>query len=112
MRIAIPLAEGKLSQHFGHCEVFAIVETDPDSKKITKCEKLTPPAHEPGVLPKWLAEVGANVIIAGGMGSRAQGLFAEQGIEVVVGAPVDSPEALVNAYLGQTLESGANTCDH
>jgi ATP-binding protein involved in chromosome partitioning len=112
MRIAIPLAEGRLSAHFGHCERFALLEVDPASKKITRKEELPAPEHEPGLLPKWLAERGANVIIAGGMGSRAQGLFAEQRIQVVVGAPAETPEALAAAYLAGTLTAGENVCDH
>ncbi len=112
MRIAIPVAEGKLAMHFGHCEQFALIDTDPETKTIVKVAMETPPAHEPGVLPKWLAEKGANVIIGGGMGSRAQSLFAEQKIEVVVGAPADLPENIVKAYLAGTLASGENVCDH
>ena len=112
MRIAIPLAGGRLSQHFGHCEHFALVEVDPATKKIIKREDLDAPPHQPGLLPPWLAERGADVIIAGGMGQRAQGLFAEQGIQVVVGAPADSPEELVGAYLQGTLKAGENFCDH
>jgi len=80
--------------HFGHCEQFALVDVDEQAKKITGQQLLTPPAHEPGVLPRWLHEQGVNVIIAGGMGSRAQSLFAENGIKVVVGAPGDEPEKL------------------
>ena len=72
----------------------------------------TPPAHEPGVLPRWLGEKGVNIIIAGGMGSRAQNLFAEQNIEVVVGAPAEAPDAIVNAYLAGSLQAGDNICDH
>ena len=72
----------------------------------------TPPAHEPGVLPKWLHELGAQVIIAGGMGSRAQQLFLENGIKVITGAPMDPPESLVNQYLAGILETGDNVCDH
>ena len=112
MKIAIPLAGGKLSMHFGHCELFALVDVDPVEKKILKREDVEPPPHEPGLLPKWLAERGANVIIAGGMGQRAQELFAGQGICVVVGAPADSPECLVGDYLAGTLQAGVNTCDH
>jgi ATP-binding protein involved in chromosome partitioning len=81
-------------------------------KTIIKQELLTPPPHEPGVLPRWLAELGANVIIAGGMGSRAQTLFNMNGIKVVVGAPVDYPEKIVADYLNAALVTGANTCDH
>ena len=112
MRIAIPLAGGKLSMHFGHCDCFALVDVDPTAKKILKREDVESPPHQPGLLPPWLAERGANMIIAGGMGQRAQGLFAQQGIQVVVGAASQSPETLVSEYLSGTLVAGENLCDH
>jgi predicted Fe-Mo cluster-binding NifX family protein len=112
MRIAIPVVEGKLSQHFGHSDTFAIVDTDGDSNQVLSRKDLTPPRHEPGVLPKWLHGEGVNVIIAGGMGQRAQQLFAQNQIEVVVGAPAETPENLVSAYLDSTLQAGDNLCDH
>ena len=112
MRIAIPLADGKLSQHFGHCERFALLDVDEGRKAIVTKVEHPAPEHQPGLLPRWLAEKGATVIIAGGMGQRAQDLFAEQGIAVVVGAPAEAPESLVAAYLGGTLKSGSNVCDH
>ena len=112
MKFAIPTVAGKLCMHFGHCEQFAIVDVDPQTKQITKTEMLTPPPHEPGVLPRWLGEVGATTIIAGGMGQRAQQLFHQQNIEVVVGAPVDTPENIINAFLNRSLETGENACDH
>ena len=112
MKIAIPLAGGRLSTHFGHCEQFALVEADEATKEIVENKLLVPPPHEPGVLPRWLGEQGANVIIAGGMGRRAQQLFAQNGITVVVGAPAEEPGQLVSAYLSGTLETGDNVCDH
>ena len=112
MRIAIPLFDGKLSQHFGHCEKFVVIDTDDNSNSISNREDLTPPAHEPGVLPKWLGSMGVNVIIAGGIGQRAQQLFAQNEIEVVVGAPADGVETLVSAYPDKKLVSGENICDH
>lgn len=112
MKIAIPTAGGRLCMHFGHCEQFAIVEVDSEARSIVGTTPLTPPPHEPGVLPRWLHEQGAAVIIAGGMGQRAQSLFAQNGIEVVVGAPAETPESIVSAYLDGTLETGGNACDH
>ena len=112
MRIAIPLTEGKLSQHFGHCEQFAIIDVDSDSKSIKSQELVNPPAHEPGVLPKWLAELNVEMIIAGGMGQRAQQLFAQNNIDVAVGAPEDEPQELVLQYLAGRLQCGQNICDH
>jgi predicted Fe-Mo cluster-binding NifX family protein len=112
MRIAIPLAQGKMSLHFGHCEEFAIVDVDEKTKEISNITELQPPAHQPGVLPRWLSEQKADVIIAGGMGQRAQQLFAQNNIKVVVGASEQTPEQLVKDYLSDTLETGDNICDH
>jgi len=112
MRIAIPLAGDKLAMHFGHCERFALVDADPANKNILKREDILAPPHEPGLLPEWLGERGTTVIIAGGMGQRAQGLFAQRGIQVVVGTSSDTPERLVDAFLAGTLQTGANICDH
>lgn len=112
MRIAIPVAEGQLCMHFGHCEKFAFFNVDAEAKTIETREDHTPPPHQPGVLPRWLAENEVNLVIAGGMGMRAQNLFTENGIQVIVGAPSEPPENLVAAYLEGTLESGENICDH
>jgi predicted Fe-Mo cluster-binding NifX family protein len=46
------------------------------------------------------------------MGQRAQQLFAQNNIQVVVGAPAVSAEELVTAWMNGTLVSGANACDH
>jgi ATP-binding protein involved in chromosome partitioning len=112
MRIAIPVVGGQLSAHFGHCEEFALIDVDVNAKSIIGKEMVDAPPHQPGLLPKWLAEKEANVIIAGGMGSRAQGLFAEQNIEVVVGAPTEDPSQIAQAYLDGSLKTGQNVCDH
>jgi predicted Fe-Mo cluster-binding NifX family protein len=112
IKIAIPLADGKLCMHFGHCERFALVDVDLDKRAIIGREDVIPPPHEPGVLPRWLTERGAELILAGGMGQRAQALFGEQGIQMTVGLSPDTPENLVAQFLGGTLKPGANVCDH
>lgn len=112
MKIAIPTANGLLCPHFGHCDEFTIVDVNLDSKQIVSTQALPAPEHEPGLLPRWLHDMGADIIIAGGMGSRAQGLFAQNGVKVSVGAPVAPPADIVAAYLAGTLQTGANLCDH
>ncbi len=112
MKIAIPLAEERLCMHFGHCEQFALVTVDAQSKEVLGTERLTPPAHEPGVLPRWLHEQGADIIVSGGMGQRAQQLFAQNGIRVVVGVQSGTAEELAMAYVDGTLQAGENICDH
>ena len=112
MKIAIPLAAGRLCMHFGHCEQFALVDVAENDGNALQTTLVTPPAHEPGVLPRWLHQQGATVIIAGGMGQRAKQLFGQSGVKVVVGAPAETPETLVSAYLDGSLQCGENTCDH
>ncbi len=112
MRIAIPTANGKLCMHFGHCELFSIIEVDENEKKITGREDVTPPPHEPGVLPRFLGEQNVSLIIAGGMGGRAHSLFSEQNINVIIGAPAEEPETIVKAYLDGSLQTGPNACSH
>jgi ATP-binding protein involved in chromosome partitioning len=112
MKIAVPTAAGKLCMHFGHCEKFVILTINSALKSITSREEMTPPLHEPGVLPKWLYENGVNIIIAGGIGLQAQQHFKEHGIQVVIGAPPDLPENVVLAWLNGLLVMGENICDH
>jgi len=112
MIIAIPLAEGRLAMHFGHCREFALIEVNRETKEIVAERREQPPAHQPGVLPNWLKQEGADLILAGGMEMRAQNLFAEHGIEVMVGMPAETPDHLVKSYLEGSLQPGDNICDH
>ena len=112
MKIAIPVTEGKLCLHFGHCEQFLLFDVEKSSKTITSTTSVTPPPHEPGVLPGWIAEKGVKLVIAGGMGARAVSLFKEQGVDVITGAPAGDPKTVVQTYLDGQLITGSNTCDH
>ncbi|HUU45932.1 MAG TPA: NifB/NifX family molybdenum-iron cluster-binding protein [Acidobacteriota bacterium] len=112
MKIAVPVSGGQVCPHFGHCEQFAMFDIDPQTNTVVNMELQVPPPHEPGVLPQWLSEKGATTIIAGGMGMRAQQLFAQNGVKVVVGAAAGDPRATVEAYLAGSLIPGQNPCDH
>ena len=112
MKYAVPVSGGLLCAHFGHCEQFALIDADEEKKEIIKKELMHPPAHEPGVLPKWLAENGVEFVIAGGMGMGAQNIFQEKGIKVVLGAMESDPEKAVLSYIKGVLATGENACDH
>jgi predicted Fe-Mo cluster-binding NifX family protein len=112
MRFAVPVTEGKVAAHFGHCSHFALFDVDEATKAIVKREVIPSPGHQPGLLPAWLAEEGVSVVIASGMGSRAQALFNEHRIEVVVGVLGDEPERAVLDYIKGELARGDNICDH
>ncbi len=108
--VALPLEGGVLCGHFGHCEEFIVFETN--DKQIVSQKKYTPPEHEPGLYPAWIAQKGVTDVIAGGMGQKAINLFNENKINVFTGANKVNPEDLVNDFINDRLECGANYCDH
>jgi predicted Fe-Mo cluster-binding NifX family protein len=108
--IAIPLENGVLCAHFGHCQQFAII--DVKNNAIENIEEITPPEHQPGLYPKWIAEHGVTDVIAGGMGQQAITLFNQQKINVFVGAPIKAANQLVDDFLNNKLSLNANYCDH
>jgi len=112
MRYAVPVADGKVAAHFGHCSHFALFDVDEAAAAVVNKEIISSPGHQPGLLPVWLAEEGVSVVIAGGMGSRAQALFREHRIEVVIGVRGDDPEKAVLDYIKGELATGDNICDH
>ncbi len=109
-KIAVPVSDGEMDSHFGHCKQFALVETEGET--IVGTTYVDAPPHQPGLLPSWLPEKGVTDVIAGGMGKRAIDLFNERGVNVFVGAPKLSPEELVKGYLEKSLLFSANYCDH
>ncbi len=109
-KFAVPTVNKMLTPHFGHCENFAIIETENDS--IVSIQFIDPPVHQPGAYPRFLANQGVNVIISGGMGIKAQELFAQNNIEVCIGVSSATPKYLVEQYLDNQLQTGQNLCDH
>jgi len=109
-RIAIPLENGVLCAHFGHCQQFAIVEVV--NGVITDIKELTPPEHVPGLYPRWVAGFGVTDVIGGGMGQKAIDLFNEQKINAFVGAPMKSARELVTDFIDNKLNLSANNCNH
>ncbi len=107
---AVPTIGEKLCAHFGHCEKFALIETK--DQEVMNVEYITPPVHQPGTYPRFLAAKGVSAIIAGGMGVKAQDIFAQHRIEVFVGVGSEDPETLVAQYFNDQLETGENLCDH
>jgi predicted Fe-Mo cluster-binding NifX family protein len=112
MRIAIPMSADHLEQHFGHCERFALLDIDVEGKELRGSTEIEAPEHQLGLLPRWLKKHGVTLIIAGGMGSHARSLCEELSIQVVAGAPEDSPRELARRYLEGTLATSDHACSH
>ncbi len=109
MKVAISTDKEYVSPHFGRCEYYTIVEVEQEN--ILKKEKIPNPGHQPGFLPSFLAEKGVNTIIAGGMGRRAQGLFAQKNIEAIIGVQ-GKVDDVIDKFVKRELEAGEDLCEH
>ena len=110
MKIAVPIHQGKFSAHFGGAEAFVLYAVDETSRTIGERRLERPPEHGRGVYPMWLRQLGATVVLAGGMGPRAVSILQQHGIEVVLGVDGDDPDSLVRGYLDGTLVATQEVC--
>ena len=102
---------GQVSQHFGRCPSYVIV--DVEGNEIKKTDIISNPYYEnhvPGMVPKFISEQGVHVMIAGGMGPRAIDMFSNYGIQVVTGA-IGNVGNVLKAYLQGEI-SGVEPCKH
>ena len=107
MKIAVAAMGTAVAGHFGHCENFIFFDTQ--DGKILSEQSVPNPGHRPGFLPNFLADHGAQVVIAGGMGGGAVDIFSERGVQVIVGAQGDA-RAAVQAFLAGELVSTGSVC--
>lgn len=101
--------DSPVAQHFGHAPHFVLVQLENDGVKAT--EVVANPfaeSHEPGQIPTFIQQQGAEVMISGGMGGRAIAFFQEAGVQTATGATGTVRDAL-QAYLSGTL-LGAAPC--
>lgn len=108
--IAVPADTGQVAAHFGHCAEFVLV--DVVDEVVSKMTTVANPGHRPGFLPRFLAEQGVTVLIAGGIGSSAVNIFQELGIEVFLGAQGKAKEAVEQYLKGELRSSGSACSEH
>lgn len=109
-KVAMPISQGNLCLHFGHCEQFAIFEIE--NKQIKSESVFTPPAHTTGAYPKWLASHGVEEVLVGGIGAKAIEIFEQNSIKVSKGLEASSMSELIKDYLKGDLQTGDNSCNH
>lgn len=112
VRVALPVAAGRLSADFGHCERFALLDVDPKTMQVLQRRDVVGLSHQPELLPTWLAEEGAQVLICGAMDEGLQALFVTQGIRVVLEAAPPIPEQLISDYVAGNLQGDKNAESH
>lgn len=110
MKIAVTYQDGKVFQHFGKCEQFKLYETE--NGEIISSQVMGTDGQGHGALAGLLKNLGAEVLICGGIGMGARNALAEAGIEIFPGADGDT-DLCVRAYLNGTLQYDPDTtCSH
>jgi len=107
MKIAISTDLERVSEHFGRCPEFTIIEIE--DNKIKNKKVIKNPGHMTGFLPKFLKEKGVSYVIAGGAGFRAQELFEQFGIKLITGIQGDINE-VINKFIKGEIKQGEDLC--
>ena len=110
MKVAVTYENGEVFQHFGRTPAFKVYEIS--DGKVISSEVIDTNGTGHGALAGFLEDIGAEVMICGGIGGGAIAAMSEAGIKVYAGASGIADEA-VNAYVAGSLpEIGDATCDH
>jgi len=118
MKIAVAVDDNRgleayVSQHFGRCPYYILV--DVVNGEIGEVKALESPFYgshgEPGEVPAFIKKIGAQVIIAGGMGPKAIGFFEQYGIQVVTGVS-GAVQEVMRLYLNGQIRGASPCMDH
>lgn len=102
--------EGEMAQHFGRCPYYVVVRVNGDQVVEQINVEANPHAqqHDPGEVPRFVHSLGADVIVAPGMGQKAIAWFDRLSVEVATGTR-GQVGATLQAYLDGAIR-GATGC--
>lgn len=122
MKIAVALHNEKLAQHFSEAEVFAVFHVSEGvcgapvyRIRDHAMESPDDSDHQSHGDHEGIVKIlnGCNAVIVGGMGHRAALALQQNGIEPVISAEMDEPQALVQKLATGTLSIGSfHRCCH
>lgn len=112
MKVAVPTREGRVDDHFGHCDHYTIFTIE--GKQVISREVLASPQGcgcKSGIAAD-LEKMGVEVMLAGSMGDGALNKLSAHNIRVIRGCRGDI-EAVVSGFLaGFILDSGVGCSAH
>ena len=103
--------DGLVGQHFGRCPAYTLVELD--ASRVVSTKVVDNPfvsGHQPGDVPGFIAGLGADVLLAGGIGGRAIQFFEDLGVRVSSGHAGTVRDAVAGWITGSA--GGAEPCKH
>ena len=110
MKIAVTYEAGNVFQHFGHTSQFKLYIVE--DGKIVSEEVVDTNGNGHGALAGFLAGLGVNVLICGGIGGGARFALQDADIEIYGGVSGDADDAVEALLLGDLEYDPCAHCDH
>ena len=112
MKIVVPTRDGRVDDHFGHCDHYSIYVIGPDKSVISKAELPAPQGCgcKSGIAAVF-EKMGVTVMLAGNMGEGARRVLESHGIEVLRGCSGET-DKLVEEYLAGRVADNGEACTH
>ena len=113
LTVAVPAREGRVDEHFGHCEGFSVFSLD-EGRRIIGEERVDSPAGCgcKSNIAAVLARMGVTHLVAGNMGEGAVRVLQANGIAVTRGATGSTREAVERFAAGTLTDSGEPCAGH
>lgn len=111
MKIAIPVENGQVNQHFGRSREFAILEVENNKvsgQKVVSAETLQ---HNHEGLADLLHRESVEAVVLGGIGPYALQALEQKGLKVITGASGDIV-SIAEQYSRGELVSKNTVCNH
>lgn len=111
-KIAIPTCDGRVDDHFGHCDHYTVFTLADDGSLVSK-ERLESPqgCGCKSNIAQTMQQMGITLMLAGNMGMGAFNKLTQHGIDVVRGC-AGTIEDVLAAYVAGSLTDSAEACDH
>ena len=110
MKVAVTYENGEVFGHFGRTPAFKVYEIEDGEIKSSEVLDTGDSGH--GALAGFLGNVGAQVLICGGIGGGAVNAMNAAGIKLYAGASGNADEVVKQYIAGNLPETGEATCDH
>lgn len=105
MRLALPIAEGKFSLHYGRASALSIHDVDLERGTSVPVGLLPFPAEGTCSAAAWVAAQGVDVMLAGGLGGGAAQGLGKAGVQVLAGIREEDPSKVLASFLAGAAEA-------
>ena len=110
MKIAVTYENNEVFQHFGRCENFKVFEIENNEIKNAQVINSNGTGH--GALAGFLANLGVEILICGGIGLGARNALASVNIQVYPGTN-GNVDDIIQDFIKGNLDFDPNTqCHH